>query len=71
MKDFSFDYAEEGETSDKNMACKYIEVCQCPEGYSGTSCEVKKLILEFNDDMKILVINFSVNRNVPKGIHVQ
>ncbi len=42
MKDFSFDYAEEGETSDKNMACKYIEVCQCPEGYTGTSCEVKK-----------------------------
>lgn len=20
-------------------ACKYIEVCECPEGYLGTSCE--------------------------------
>lgn len=41
LKDFSMDVANDqtAEVTDTSRACKYIEVCQCPEGYSGTSCQ--------------------------------
>lgn len=40
LKDFTVDFAEESLDSSSAMACKHIEVCDCPEGYTGTSCEV-------------------------------
>ncbi len=44
LKDFTIDFAEEKADSSLAMACKHIEICDCPEGYTGTSCEVNILV---------------------------
>lgn len=39
LKDFTIDFAEDKADSNSALACKHIEICDCPEGYTGTSCE--------------------------------
>ena len=40
LSEFDLDFAEERQISPDAKRATSIEVCECPEGYSGHSCEV-------------------------------
>jgi hypothetical protein len=46
LRDFKLDYAQEN--NDQNLPkANLIEVCSCPRGYEGTSCQVNFRISNF------------------------
>jgi hypothetical protein len=50
LKDFSLDNAQEYSQDSTPRLAACVEICQCPEGYTGTSCEVfsMKIFNAFN-----------------------
>lgn len=68
VSDVALDTAVQQQTGQESV--EDIEVCRCPEGYSGTSCEVSLLLkprFEFVDNLKLSLL--SVMRSLPLPRH--
>ncbi len=51
----SFDYAVKSHLkNDGFKKASAVEICECPEGYSGTSCEVKFFIKKVYLEISLL-----------------
>ena len=44
LKDFAMDFGEAEQRTRDSKSAKSIEVCNCPTGYTGISCQVNSLL---------------------------
>ena len=43
LSNFSLDVASEDNQEEEGVQAKTVEICRCPEGYTGNSCEVSSI----------------------------
>lgn len=43
LSNFSLDVASEDNQEEEGVEAKTVEICRCPEGYTGNSCEVSSI----------------------------